>query len=88
MLWRGLQAGTLHATATDHCTFCAEQKAGGRDDFSKIPNGCGGVEERMAVLWHEGVNGGKLTPSEFLTENEIEAAKTVNFFTLPPVAAL
>jgi dihydropyrimidinase len=50
-LWRGLQAGNLHTTATDHCTFCAEQKAGGKDDFSKIPNGCGGIEERLAVIW-------------------------------------
>jgi dihydropyrimidinase len=48
-LWRGLQAGSLHTTATDHCTFCAAQKAAGKDDFAKIPNGCGGVEERLAV---------------------------------------
>jgi dihydropyrimidinase len=43
-LWRGLQAGQLHTTATDHCTFCAAQKAMGKDDFAKIPNGTGGVE--------------------------------------------
>src|SRR5471030_2970936 len=43
-LWHGLQAGNLHTTATDHCTFCAEQKAAGKDNFTKIPNGCGGVE--------------------------------------------
>ena len=49
--WRGLQAGNLHTTATDHCTFCAAQKAAGKDDFAKIPNGCGGVEERLAVIW-------------------------------------
>jgi dihydropyrimidinase len=52
-LWRGLQSGNLHTTATDHCTFCAEQKAAA-DDFSKIPNGCGGVEERLAVIWDAG----------------------------------
>lgn len=80
MLWRGLQAGSLHTTATDHCTFCAEQKAAGKDDFSKIPNGCGGVEERMAVLWHEGVNGGKLTPSEFVAVTSANAAKLFNLY--------
>jgi dihydropyrimidinase len=36
-LWRGLQAGSLHTTATDHCTFCAAQKAAGKDDFSQDP---------------------------------------------------
>ena len=53
MLWRGLQAGSLHTTATDHCVFCAPQKAAGKANFAQIPNGCGGVEERMAVLWDE-----------------------------------
>jgi dihydropyrimidinase len=80
MLWRGLQAGSLHTTATDHCTFCAEQKAMGKDDFSKIPNGCGGVEERLAVLWHEGVNSGKLTPSEFVAITSANAAKLFNLY--------
>lgn len=53
-LWRGLQSGNLHTTATDHCCFCAEQKAMGRDDFSRIPNGTAGIEDRMAVLWEIG----------------------------------
>ncbi len=80
MLWRGLQAGSLHTTATDHCTFCAEQKAAGKADFSLIPNGCGGVEERLAVLWHEGVNGGKLTPSEFVAVTSANAARLFNIY--------
>src|SRR6185369_3586943 len=49
-LWRGLQSGNLQTTATDHCTFCAEQKAAGKDDFRKIPNGTAGIENRMEVL--------------------------------------
>ena len=80
MLWRGLQSGSLHTTATDHCTFCAEQKAAGKADFSLIPNGCGGVEERMAVLWHEGVGGGRLTPSEFVAVTSANAAKLFNIY--------
>ena len=79
-LWRGLQSGNLHTTATDHCTFCAEQKAGGRDDFSKIPNGCGGVEERLAVLWDQGVNTGRLTPSEFVAVTSANTAKLFNIY--------
>ena len=79
-LWRGLQSGQLHTTATDHCTFCASQKAVGRDDFAKIPNGCGGVEERMAVLWDAGVNSGRLTPSEFVAITSANAAKLFNMY--------
>jgi dihydropyrimidinase len=79
-LWRGLQSGNLHTTATDHCTFCAAQKAAGKDDFAKIPNGCGGVEERMAVVWDEGVNTGRLTPSEFVAVTSSNTAKLFNLY--------
>jgi len=79
-LWRGLQSGNLHTTATDHCTFCAAQKAAGKDDFSKIPNGCGGVEERLAVIWDEGVNTGRLTPSEFVAITSTNTAKLFNMY--------
>ena len=79
-LWRGLQSGQLHTTATDHCVFCAEQKAGGRDDFTKIPNGCGGVEERLAVIWDQGVNTGRLTPSEFVAITSANTAKLFNIY--------
>lgn len=79
-LWRGLQSGQLHTTATDHCTFCAAQKAAGKDDFSKIPNGCGGVEERMAVIWDAGVNSGRLTPSEFVAITSANAARLFNLY--------
>jgi dihydropyrimidinase len=80
MLWRGLQAGYLHTTATDHCVFCADQKAAGKDDFTKIPNGCGGVEERLAVIWDEGVNTGRLTPTEFVAVTSANAAKLFNIY--------
>ena len=80
-LWRGLQSGQLHTTATDHCTFCAAQKAMGRDNFAKIPNGTGGVEERLAVIWDAGVNTGRLTPSEFVA---ITSANTARLFNIYP----
>lgn len=79
-LWRGLQSGQLQTTATDHCTFCAAQKALGRDDFGKIPNGCGGVQERLAVLWDAGVNTGRLTPSEFVAITSSNAARLFNLY--------
>jgi dihydropyrimidinase len=79
-LWAGLQSGNLHTTATDHCTFCAEQKAAGKDNFTKIPNGCGGVEDRMAVIWDAGVNTGKLTPSEFVKVTSSNTAQIFNIY--------
>ncbi len=79
-LWRSLQAGSLQTTATDHCTFCAPQKAAGRDDFRKIPNGCGGIEERMMVIWDAGVNTGRLTPSEFVAVTSANAARIFNLY--------
>ena len=79
-LWRGLQAGMLHTTATDHCCFCTPQKEMGKDDFRKIPNGTGGVEDRMAVLWHHGVNTGRLTPNEFVAVTSTHCAKIFNIY--------
>jgi len=80
MLWRGLQSGQLHTTATDHCTFCAPQKAAGRNDFRLIPNGCGGIEERMSVIWDAGVNTGRLTCSEFVAVTSANCAKLFNIY--------
>jgi dihydropyrimidinase len=79
-LWRGLQSGDLQTTATDHCCFCAPQKGMGRDDFTKIPNGTGGVEDRMAVLWTHGVNTGRLTMNEFVKITSTNAAQIFNIY--------
>ena len=79
-LWRGLQAGNLQTTATDHCCFCADQKAAGKDDFRLIPNGTGGVENRMEVLWEHGVNTGRLTMNEFVAVTSTNAAQIFNVY--------
>lgn len=79
-LWRGLQSGMIQTTATDHCCFCTPQKRMGRDDFRKIPNGTGGVEDRMSVLWHHGVRTGRLTPSEFVAVTSTNTARIFNIF--------
>jgi dihydropyrimidinase len=79
-LWAGLISGTLQTTATDHCCFCAPQKAAGRGDFTKIPNGTGGIEERMSVLWHHGVGAGRLTPSEFVRLTSTNTAQIFNLY--------
>ena len=79
-LWRGLQSGNLQTTATDHCCFCADQKAAGKDDFRLIPNGTGGIENRLEVLWHHGVSTGKLTMNEFVRVTSTNAAQIFNIY--------
>lgn len=79
-LWRGIQAGMIQTTATDHCCFCTDQKMMGHNNFTQIPNGTGGVEDRMHVLWHHGVSTGRLTPNEFVAITSANAAKIFNIY--------
>jgi dihydropyrimidinase len=79
-LWAGLVSGQLQTTATDHCCFCAPQKAMGRQDFTQIPNGTGGIEDRMSVLWHHGVGAGRLTPNEFVAITSTNTARIFNLY--------
>lgn len=63
-LWQGLKDGTLSAVATDHCPYSREQKHSGGDDFSQVPGGMAGIETRLPLLFHYGVNMEKLTLTE------------------------
>ena len=65
-LWEALTEGSLSVVSTDHCPFTMEQKALGKGDFRKIPNGGPGVENRLQILWHFGVNAGRITPEKFV----------------------
>lgn len=79
-LWRGLQSGMLDTTATDHCAFCNVEKDKGAHDFTRIPNGTSGIEERLAILWHDGVEAGRLTPSEFVALTSTNCARIFNLY--------
>ncbi|WKG13277.1 dihydropyrimidinase [Nocardia sp. PE-7] len=60
-LWRFIRTGDVTAVSTDHCPFCMkDQKELGVGDFSKIPNGIGGVEHRMDLLF-QGVKDGRIS---------------------------
>ncbi|WP_185804817.1 dihydropyrimidinase [Pontivivens nitratireducens] len=79
-LWSGLSAGSLQVVATDHAAFSDEQKRMGLDNFTQIPNGTGGLEERMAMLWTQGVETGRLTPEEFVAATSTNIAKILNIY--------
>ena len=79
-LWNGLQSGSLSVVATDHCAFTTEQKRTGVGDFTKIPNGTGGLEDRMPMLWTHGVRTGRLTMNEFVAVTSTNIAKILNCY--------
>jgi dihydropyrimidinase len=79
-LWAGLQSGSLQVVATDHCAFTTAQKRTGLGDFTKIPNGTGGLEDRMPMLWTYGVATGRLTMNEFVAVTSTNIAKILNVY--------
>ena len=79
-LWNGLASGSLSVVATDHCAFTTEQKRYGVGDFTKIPNGTGGLEDRMPMLWTYGVGTGRLTMNEFVAVTSTNIAKILNIY--------
>ena len=79
-LWAGLMSGSLSVVATDHCAFTTAQKRFGVGDFSKIPNGTGGLEDRLPMLWTHGVATGRMTPNEFVAVTSTNIAKILNCY--------
>ena len=79
-LWAGLQSGSLSVVATDHCAFTTAQKRLGLGNFSKIPNGTGGLEDRLPMLWTHGVETGRLTMNEFVAVTSTNIAKILNCY--------
>ncbi|MGD0441563.1 MAG: dihydropyrimidinase [Acidimicrobiales bacterium] len=79
-LWRGLRTDDLSVVATDHCPFCfAEQKELGVGDFTKIPNGLPGVENRMGLIF-QGVVSGEITLPRWVEVTSTNPAKMFGLF--------
>jgi dihydropyrimidinase len=80
-LWKGLRGNDLQVISTDHCPFCfKEQKELGRDDFSKIPNGGPGVENRMSLIFDGGVVQKRINLNRFVELTSTAAAKIFGLF--------
>jgi dihydropyrimidinase len=85
-LWQALASGELSVVSTDHCPFrFSDQKSLGKEDFSKIPNGGPGIENRLQILWHYGVNSGILTPQQFVA---LASAEPARIFGMPTKGAI
>jgi dihydropyrimidinase len=94
-LWEGLSDGILQTIGTDHCPFFYDGtqpivyegreiaipgKELGNGDFTKIPNGLPGIEDRLPVLWTTGVRAGKITPNQFVAYNSTNPAKIFGLY--------
>lgn len=79
-LWAGINQGLVEVVATDHCPFNWEKKLLGKDDFSKIPNGHPAIENRMELLFSEGVNKGRITLNKYVEVSSTNAAKIFGMF--------
>ena len=94
-LWEGLHDGVMQTVGTDHCAFYYDGtkpilyegkeiaiagKELGRDDFTKIPNGLPGVQDRMPVMWTYGVRAGHITPNQFVAYNCTNPAKIFGLY--------
>ena len=80
-LWKGLKMDDLQVISTDHCPFCMkEQKELGLDDFSKIPNGAPGVENRMNLIYNGGVVENRISLNRFVELTSTAAAKMFGLF--------
>ena len=79
-LWDAISDGTIQTVGTDHCPFNLNQKEKGRLDFRKIPNGSGGVEHRLSLLFTYGVLQGKISINQFVALTSTNAAKLFGIY--------
>jgi dihydropyrimidinase len=80
-LWEAIEKGIIHTVGTDHCPFMMKQKEAGISDFRKIPNGAGGVEHRLELLFTCGVLKNKISLNKFV---ELTSAQPAKIFGLYP----
>jgi dihydropyrimidinase len=79
-LWKALSAGSIDTVGTDHCPFDTEQKLLGKDSFVNIPNGIPGIEDRVNLLYTQGVKRGRMDLDRFVDAASTRAAKLFGLF--------
>lgn len=79
-LWEAIKEGEIQTIGTDHCPFTLKQKEAGITDFRKIPNGAGGIEHRMALLYTYGVLKNKISLQQFVNITSTNAAKIFGLY--------
>lgn len=78
-LWAGLKDGTIDTISTDHCPFTLQQKSAGINDFTKIPNGVGGIYHRMGLIYTYGVLENRISLNEWIKLSSSNAAEIFDF---------
>lgn len=79
-LWSGINQGLIQVVGTDHCPFTLEQKAMGKDNFAKIPNGHPAIEHRIEFMYSEGVRKGKISLNKFVEVCSTNASKIFGMY--------
>jgi dihydropyrimidinase len=79
-LWAALASGLIDTVGTDHCPFDLEQKSLGAEAFTHIPNGIPGIEERVRLMYTQGVRAGRLDIHRFVDALSTRAARLFGLF--------